>query len=223
MNKEIYDRLVSVGFYEEILPIEDIDFLKKIAYLCKNFDYKDACHTNFKNDFSRNVPFKELEKLKEECAPLKLWQFWYSTDGIDKDLNLSNQEYQEIQKIFNRILKKCYPTDMLPDEKKHNHIQCTMFNKMCYINPHYDGLNNNKLCNILIYLNDDYKNGYGGELIIKNESSLNDYIKIIPELGRIVVIDFSKANPNHEVTEVLDDKFKRCALISSFTIDTNYA
>ena len=64
MNKEIYDRLVSIGFYEEILPIEDIDFLKKIAYLCKNFDYKDACHTNFKNDFSRNVPFKELEKLK---------------------------------------------------------------------------------------------------------------------------------------------------------------
>ena len=63
---------------------------------------------------------------------------------------------------------------MLPDEKKHNHIQCTMFNKMCYINPHYDGLNNNKLCNILIYLNDDYKNGYGGELIIKNESLRNN-------------------------------------------------
>jgi len=210
MVKEIYEKLITTGFYEEILPIEDINFLKKIAHLAKNFDYKNAAHTNFKDNYSRNVPFEELEKLKEECAPLKLWQFWYATDNIDKDFNLSNEEYLQINKIFKRILKKCYPSYMLPDESQKNHIKCTMYNKMCYINPHYDGLDGNKLCNILLYLNEDYKDGYGGELVLNNKT------KIIPDLGRIVVIDFSKVNPNHEVTEVLDDTFKRCALQALF-------
>ena len=210
MGKEIYKKLITTGFYDEILPIEDINFLKKISHLAKNFDYKNAAHTNFKDNYSRNVPFEELEKLKEECAPLKLWQFWYTTDNIDKDFNLSNEEYLQINKIFNRIFKKCYPVYMLPDEGQINKINCTMYNKMCYINPHYDGLGGNKLCNILIYLNEDYKDGYGGELVLNNKT------KIIPDLGRIVVIDFSKVNPNHEVTEVLDDTFKRCALQALF-------
>jgi Rps23 Pro-64 3,4-dihydroxylase Tpa1-like proline 4-hydroxylase len=210
MNKEIYEKLITTGFYEEVLSIEDINFLKKIAHIAKTFDYKNAAHTNFKDDYSRNVPFEELEKLKEECAPLKLWQFWYSTECIDKDFNLSNEEYLQINKIFERILKKCYPEDMLPNEDRRIYINCTMYNKMCYINPHYDGWGGNKLCNILIYLNEDYKDGYGGELILNNET------KIIPNLGRIVVIDFSFANPNHEVAEVLDDSFKRCALMQSF-------
>jgi len=210
MGKEIYKKLITTGFYEEILPIEDINFLKKIANLAKNFDYKNAAHTNFKDNYSKNVSFEELEKLKEECAPLKLWQFWYTSDNIDKDFNLSNEEYLQINKIFNRILKKCYPVYMLPGESRINNIHCTMYNKMCYINPHYDGLGGNKLCNILIYLNEDYKDGYGGELVLNNKT------KIIPDLGRIVVIDFSKVNPNHEVTEVLDDTFKRCALQALF-------
>jgi len=213
MSKEIYEKLITTGFHEEILPVEDINFLKKIVHLAKNFEYKNASHTNFKDHYSKNVPFEELEKLKEECAPLKLWQFWYSTDSVDKDFNLSDEEYLQIRKIFKRILKKCYPmyyVTMLRGEGQMNSINCTMYNKMCYINPHYDGFSDNKLCTILIYLNEDYKDGYGGELVINNKT------KIIPDLGRIVVIDLSKANPNHEVTEVLDGSFKRCALQTLF-------
>jgi|LakMenEpi03Aug12_release.lakeMendotaPanAssembly.Ray.scaffolds.fasta_scaffold3620167_2 hypothetical protein len=29
MVKEIYEKLITTGFYEEILPIEDINFQKK--------------------------------------------------------------------------------------------------------------------------------------------------------------------------------------------------
>jgi Rps23 Pro-64 3,4-dihydroxylase Tpa1-like proline 4-hydroxylase len=90
-----------------------------------------------------------------------------------------------------------------------------MYNKQCYINPHQDGLNKNKLCNILLYLNEDYKDGYGGELVINNN------VVIKPEFGTLAVLDFTTINPNHSVTEVLDDKFKRFSIVASINKKKN--
>jgi hypothetical protein len=39
---------------------------------------------------------------------------------------------------------------------------------------------------------------------------------IKPEFGTIAVLDFTKVNPKHEVTEVVHDTFKRFAILASF-------
>jgi Rps23 Pro-64 3,4-dihydroxylase Tpa1-like proline 4-hydroxylase len=89
-----------------------------------------------------------------------------------------------------------------------------MYNKLCYINRHQDGTGGNRLTNILIYLNDDYVDGMGGEIII------NDNIKVNPELGKVAILDFSWNNPVHAVTEVLDENFRRITILIELARNT---
>ena len=88
-----------------------------------------------------------------------------------------------------------------------------MYNKLCYINRHQDGTGGNRLTNILIYLNDDYVTGMGGEIIINDK-------KVNPELGKVAILDFSKNNPTHSVTEVLDTNFRRITIIVELARNT---
>ena len=84
------------------------------------------------------------------------------------------------------------------------------YTKNNFIELHQDGYVEGRLCVILIYLNDDYKEGYGGELVI-NKSNI-----VKPEFGNIVILDFTKNNVYHSVNSVLDDNFKRFAFIRFF-------
>jgi hypothetical protein len=51
----------------------------------------------------------------------------------------------------------------------------------------------------------------GGEIIINNN------IKVNPDLGKVAILDFSNANPQHAVTEVLDETFRRISIIVELT------
>lgn len=88
----------------------------------------------------------------------------------------------------------------------------TLFEKEDLITPHRDGQNPGRVCAILLYLNDDWKEGDGGELVIIDKQ--NEKIKIPPTFGTTVVLDFTleENNLSHAVLPIQGD-FKRWAFI----------
>ena len=74
---------------------------------------------------------------------------------------------------------------------------------------HQDGFNKNRLCVILVYLSDNWNEGDGGELVVKTKDG---EVKIEPNLGKFVVLDFLENNLLHEVLKVNND-FKRYTYI----------
>ena len=209
MNIELNTKLLKDGYFSFDLSKEIKEKLKPIANKIKELEFTNLRHTSCGNSDSTNDSFENLEKLKEEYAPLKKWQVWYQNHGFVK--YLEQNEYNFLRELFTSIIENLYPADSYD---KNFFINCTMYNKMCYINNHRDGTGGNRLTNILIYLNDDYLDGMGGELII------NDNIKVNPELGKVAVLDFSQNNPMHAVTEVLDDNFRRITIIVELARNT---
>jgi Rps23 Pro-64 3,4-dihydroxylase Tpa1-like proline 4-hydroxylase len=213
MNEEIYNQLTTKGFYTTKINPNITEKLKEIFSKIKDIEFRDATHTCCgKTGFTHNTDFVVLEELKKEYAPQKKWQFWYTEPNLNKHLSNTELEYLK-DEIFRDLVKQCYPSELYKLDSCH--LTYTMYNKQCYINKHQDGLSPYKICNILLYLNEDYKDGYGGELVI------NDDVVVKPEFGTLAVLDFTKANPRHEVTEVLDDNFKRFAILTSFIYNSS--
>jgi len=92
----------------------------------------------------------------------------------------------------------------------------TSFTKGCGIVNHKDQPHSGgRLCVILSYFSDEWKEEYGGILKINNNTIS------IPTLGNIVVLDFTKNNVEHEVTEVLVENKHRLSL-TTFVEYKNY-
>jgi Rps23 Pro-64 3,4-dihydroxylase Tpa1-like proline 4-hydroxylase len=205
MNAELHKKLITDGYLSFDLDNETKEKLKPIANILKKLEFREAVHTDCgETGYTKDTEFEILEELKKEYAPLKKWQFWYQHNTINTIV--SNDEYTILKTLFSNILCDVYPTEWLELDNIISNIECTMYNKLCYIKKHKDGNDGNRICNILIYLNDDYIEGMGGEIVINNE-------KINPELGRVAILDFSTINPTHSVNEVLDDNFRRIALL----------
>ena len=208
MNTELHIKLINDGYLSFDLDNETKEKLKPIADKIKQIEFTNLRHTGCGNSDSTNDSFKNLEKLKEEYAPLKRWQVWYQDNNLRT--KISEDEYSVLREVFTNIIEDVYPSDSYDTNF---FINCTMYNKLCYINRHQDGTGGNRLTNILIYLNDDYVTGMGGEIIINDK-------KVNPELGKVAILDFSKNNPTHSVTEVLDTNFRRITIIVELARNT---
>ena len=208
MNTELHTKLISNGYLSFDLSNETKEKLKPIADKIKQIEFTNLRHTGCGNSDSTNDSFENLEKLKEEYAPQKLWQVWYQDNNLRT--KISEDEYSVLREVFTSIIEDVYPADSYDTNF---FINCTMYNKLCYINRHQDGTGGNRLTNILIYLNEDYTEGMGGEIVINDE-------KVNPELGKVAILDFSKNNPTHSVTEVLDTNFRRITIIVELARNT---
>jgi len=208
MNIELNNKLLKNGYLSFQLDNETKEQLKQIANKLKKNEFTHLRHTGCGNSDSSFDSFENLEKLKNEYAPQKKWQVWYQDNNFRT--KITDEEYSFIRNLFTSIIENLYPVDSYD---KDFFINCTMYNKGCYINSHTDGAAGHRLTNILIYLNDDYIDGMGGEIIINKE-------KVKPELGNVAIIDFSKNNPIHEVTEVLDENFRRLTIIVELARNT---
>jgi Rps23 Pro-64 3,4-dihydroxylase Tpa1-like proline 4-hydroxylase len=208
----IFNELKTKGYYTfELSNIDELNLLDKIHTICSNIKHTTAVHTGAYDNYSKDVEFETLEKLKEAAKISNAWQFWYQSNDLQNYLSFKEQSF--IKEIINNILNKCYPSHLInKKEDGTRNPSITMFNQKCYINPHVDGSNNLKLCNILIYLNKDWKEGFGGELIVNNT-------KVSPTFAKVAVLDFKHVNPEHSVSELLDSNFKRYALITGVNCD----
>lgn len=126
-----------------------------------------------------------------------------------------NHDFEElIQKIQKKIIHYFYgdllDTDKIFPPYNYSPIELTSFPKQSLIDRHRDGRNENRVCAILIYLNKDWKEEYGGNLKLFNNNKENT---IVPSFGNVAILDFIENNVEHEVTEVLVD-INRYAVLS---------
>ena len=211
LEKHLY--LKENGCFSDTLIGADLDILKSIYERTLNLEFTNSCHTGYLSGYSNNLSFNELveiknKTLKQNKEETNVMQYWYFNPSI---------VFTEDEKAFISFICRKIVTDLYPDEVSNLysnplHTSLTMFDKGCFIINHADGGSGMNLCNILFYVNNSYKEGYGGELVV------NDSIVINPEFGRYAVIDFYYSNPTHRVNEILDDTFQRKAFITSLPI-----
>lgn len=137
-------------------------------------------------------------------------QCWYFNPTVQ-----SAKLKETLSDIYLKTLFNLYSKDIINNSEYErntisNGTDLTLYTKNNFIELHQDGYVKGRLCVVLIYLNDDYKEGFGGELVI-NESNT-----IKPEFGNVTILDFTKNNIYHSVNSVLDDNFKRFAFIKFF-------
>lgn len=149
----------------------------------------------------------------------KLWQTFFTWNTDDDSVNkLKTDLMGTMEYLFLEIFKYAYGGLYLNDIQPigHNTVNLTHFNKDCFINGHADGGGRQMLCNILIYLNEDWQEGYGGELVIQEKYEQP------PIFGNFAVIDFKDVNPMHAVTPIKSDNFHRYTILTGILFKENY-
>jgi len=209
MNIEKNNLLKSNGCYTDKLNQEDYNILKNIFINHQEGNFTNACHTGYGNNYSNNTPFKELKSKKIDCLEKNTaWQYWY----FDSSIRWEKDEFEWFKNICNKIVVELYPIEVFSKFDQIKHINYTLFDKGCFIKNHRDGGSGAALCNILFYLNENYKEGDGGELVVEKEHIIK------PEFGRYGVIDFYYSNPEHQVTPILNETFERKTFLTSIPL-----
>ena len=155
---------------------------------------KISYHSVSDNNKTPFVNFIQNESKKNELLNRdNLEQIWHW------------KQDQECYDLLYSIFKKFYDYDF---DKLNIMSTLTLFTKGCFINEHIDGRSKDRIAGILIYLNKNYNEENGGCLILEDDT------KIIPEYGRVVVIDYTQNSIKHLVTPVIENDRKAiCAFI----------
>ena len=198
---------------ENLKVLLNRDFYTKIthSFVGTNSNKIESTHTD---------TFYEAELVKNEWLlkkqkGLDVWQIFYT---FNNNNHIGSELLQNlipiIREIFLEIVKYSYGYEMLGKilEINRNLINVTNFTKGCFIEDHSDGGNPNMVCNILVYLNDDWESENGGELIVKNK-----YL-IQPRWGNFAILDFVKHNPSHSVNSILKSDINRFAVLTGILL-----
>lgn len=195
------------------IPVNLIDedfyyFLLENLKCNENKDLKNIFHT-FRFDSNKletrvideNATFEELNLQKEELYSLykndNISQIWFmNTDvqNVANSLNINNLR-NKLEIGFNKIVKFLY--DLEEKDIVHPELQFSYYNKNCKFTAHTDGTYSGLLCSMILYLNENYNKENGGLLILNDEL-------ITPEFGICAIMDLTKHDIRHGVTEVLD-------------------
>lgn len=208
-SSEYYNLIEKVRY-----KIEDTKYLEKFKVI--RFDYhseEDNNHINYrevlKSFTEANLKKEELLKKYdyENCS-----QFWLQSENVPMHTD------PEFANIFFDILKYFY------NETKNDvniSQQWTCYSEKCFLKDHNDGQGSEyqNTCAILIYLNEEWDEAWGGNLILRNTKSTYSNIvahKVVPTFGKVAIIDLKIFDTSHAVESVIGDH-NRCTLISFAT------
>ena len=225
VREELTTKGCLFGHLSDINPslIEELDKLKSIKNP-ENF-------TRVTHSYNKSVPseststdsYDEADKVKnmhlDGNKDGKLWQtfFTWSTDH-SKKVQFRNSLIPTMRNLFLEVFKFAYGEEMLDKIWEINELNTnlTHFNKDCFIDRHTDGGGKRMVCNILIYLNDDWKEEDGGELVIAGAGNQQ------PLFGNFAILDFMHVNPMHSVTPIKTEDFHRYTILTGILLEENY-
>jgi len=163
----------------------------------------------------KNVNLKKEEVLKE-FEYKYLAQCWLISN-IDPTTLLDSK----LTKTFYDILEYFY-------RENENHVnfglQWTCYSENCFLKDHNDGQGDEyqNTCAILIYLNEEWEEEWGGNLILRKTKWSSDggvAYKVVPKFGKVAIIDLKTFDTSHAVEDIIGDH-NRCALIGFATSKT---
>lgn len=147
--------------------------------------------------------YENAQKIKDYIRTTHpkedIFQIWFWNAG-DKGMSIENYYASYFEKMAR------YLYDVEPSQKLKHNAQFTLYNNKCFLQNHKDGKVDGRLCVILAYLNEEYDEANGGLLI------LNSNEKVLPKIGNIAILDLSKFDIEHQVSEVVGNKNRYCVL-----------
>lgn len=201
--------IAKVGYDIFKLDGEDLEFLKGFESTTKQIRGGNTClHSIDKfplifelDDYTDENYINQRDEWLEEYGDV-VCQSWFN---LQTDFNEA-----KVIELFNKIFLKYYSIDT---ELLKHHFAYTLFNKGSFIVEHTDGADADRIAGVLIYLNENYDKNRGGCLIV-TDTNTGEKIEVVPELGNVVVLDYTKNQIPHEVTKVLEgNRYAICNFI----------
>ena len=207
-------------FYNFLLPLKcnkETNLKDKYTQLRANFKYTPSYNgPDYFAGMNNNTTYKTHEDAskvvhtilhkKNNTKGMSLSQLWYYSDinnVIEPQYTLPNKEYVitgnssliKFENYIKNIVKHFFDFDETQEYTLFS-PSISYYEKGCLLGNHSDGVNTGRICSLLIYLNEEYDEKDGGILILQNKE------KVIPEFGRVAIIDLQSFDIQHEVTEV---------------------
>lgn len=141
------------------------------------------------HDIAKTEKLKALEQIK------KIKQAWYYQSN-NKICNSKNIKHALINESIFQLIRKCF---LIDDTVTLSTIvnEFTFYDEGCEIEKHRDGKYEERVCSILIYLNETYDEKDGGILILDDNES------ILPVFGNVAIISLSDSDVEHRVSKVV--------------------
>ena len=201
------------AFLELKYKASDTKYLEKFNRI--RFDFYDEkndirIHSEdvLENFESANIQKNNLiNEYNEEFAA----QLWLQSEMIPcQDNPLIGQTYYQIVKYFYNQT----------EDDVNCALQWTCYSEGCYLKDHNDGQGDvyQNTCAILIYLNEEWEDEWGGNLILRNTKvahAANKETKytVSPKFGKVAIIDLEKFDTAHAVEKIIGDH-NRCTLLA---------
>jgi Rps23 Pro-64 3,4-dihydroxylase Tpa1-like proline 4-hydroxylase len=201
--------ITKVGYDIFKLDEVDISFLKEFESAHKRIAGGNTCL----HSVDKFPLIFELDERTDETYNAKRdeWLSEYGDSVYQSWFNLHvDFNHTKVIELLNKIFSKYYSIDT---NLIKNNFSYTLFNKGSFIKDHTDGGDASRIAGILIYLNENYDKANGGCLIV-TDTNTGEKIEVIPELGNVVVLDYTKNQIPHEVTKVMDgERYAICNFI----------
>ena len=212
-NPEYYTLLEKIKY-----KVSDKKYLENFKAL--RFDHhndKKNIHKSYREVFPT---FEETNVKKEELIKEYEYehsaQLWLLSESVPKDLI-----DEKFETLFYDILEYFY------NETKDDVTmgqQWTCYSEKCFLKDHNDGQGDEyqNTCAILIYLNEEWDESWGGNLILRNTRHTNDGVvahKVVPTFAKVAIIDLKTFDTSHEV-ECVNGNHNRCTLLAFATSTT---
>ena len=195
----------DVEFYNWLLPAK----FSKNSNLKERFTFLRADSVNLpqeekiqinkdfgsfeKAEEKKNEIFSILNSLKGDTKSF-INQIWYFND-LDAFLAKSKLHIDTYKNYIKRIIEYYFDIN---DSNDYRFLStATLYDKGCLLTNHSDGIQENRICAILIYLNEEYDESDGGCLVLNNKEVVS------PLFGNVAIIDLNKFDIPHMVTEVI--------------------
>lgn len=105
---------------------------------------------------------------------------------------VSDMNFPNIKSIFKNIIEHFYKSTPYKLDETRFGINLTCYTEKDILPPHTDSDADDKMAVVLIYANREWNSNQGGQL------KIDDYV-IEPEFGKVVILENTENNPEHEV------------------------
>lgn len=178
--------------YDYWFKYKELSYIEQLHYNTYLIRDKDL---NMAEEMFSLAHSYQLKKMEEEHM-LSTWVFGTS-ENMDINSMINNGVITNFEKNF---AKKYYPENENTSFEEVSKLQ--FYDKGCEIKLHDDGQPGNRICVFLFFLNNEWNDENGGNLLLYTKD--NQIIKIKPTFPNFVVLD-SDINLLHEVEKVKND------------------
>jgi Rps23 Pro-64 3,4-dihydroxylase Tpa1-like proline 4-hydroxylase len=209
-NEDYYNVFLNYKY-----SVNDTEYLEKFKLIRFDFQSNENDRIQMSKEIESHAKANELKKeLLAKYDYEYMAQLWFQANfntGITYD-GIS------LQDVYYSILEYFY--GQTEDDVRLG-LQWTCYTEDCFLKDHNDGQGDEfqNTCAILIYLNEEWDENWGGSLVLRNDKSTfnkNISYKVVPKFGKVAIIDLEKYDVSHMVENIKGDH-NRCTMLAFCT------